>query len=1060
MFKGFKRVVKGGISTVAEKGGDLASNVVGDPDLRPAAFKEKLAEGAKRTFKEGSQFVSEGGDEIKDKVGNPKVETVTDKTKEVAHNIKHYGAFGEGYLGYSDPGKDLRKAVKAKEKAAKKAKKAKKKKGEKAEDLFDPENLAKYKKEIEEKRKLAAELSPGGFTDGSKSKTGSPASVDGDKLKPQEKEGWEDKQSDDFDFNSPDNDKAKSPSGSQGSNKDLDWKQFNALTSGVDHLLKQKKEELDEIKVGSYYQRKKTQDEIDEDAKVARPTTLVGKRKKHWENLDTEGFEEHEGAIVAEGSDTDDLTEEEEKPETKEPSPEEVEEKLPSQENEENKDNNDVDENDEEDEDDIFNTEFVNETLAVLDVKLAVIPDSPVEEEGDDPFDTQYASDIVEKAEKEKKVRQKAEDNRIKFGCISAAADVLTGKASSVDKHAIQYTVKKKRRRANRINLIAEEADDVTALEDIDGITEVDESKPKLDVFADLGDLDVPLGDLLTSTPSPCVNPTTPKQEVATNGKESSNALLDLSEFDAVQAESVALTSNVALLEAEFCEAAPEEEEDPFDEAFDQLAKESLTKTKLEEIEADLFNDDLFDTSKADAVLNLASLTNVLNKPEGEIVLDTFDDKDPFDTSAYEHITKDLEEDLEFESLAKRDPNELGNCAADIGPDPFDVVDQQIDQNNKADENDGWAEFDQIKRKKPSRPPPPPRPLPPRPAPPSRPPAVQVDYASGRNTPSVIIKAPSCESIKSWNVTQADTLILKCNIEALEASALEEDEEADPFDTTEFEGIVKELNIKEVDPFDTSACTDLSLGPSKTELKLLEKEILSTSNRNNESGEKSNLDLLSEEVPELNPEDEEPADPFDTGFVEELLPNKGDPFNTDHVIEDDEDFDPFDTTVADTVIPVRKPKVSQKSIVSIEDDDFDPTSAFVVKKAKPPPPPRPSIPAKQLVDPFAVELSEPEPKEPVKVLTPKKEHTQVFVGRARPKTVEQITKEKQLEEELLNEFGGPLQKSLTDEDFDPRCFDSSPVKEEPVSPLTPESPDPFDTDGIDPFDTSAVQIAG
>ena len=64
-------------------------------------------------------------------------------------------------LGYSDPGKDLRKAVKAKEKAAKKAKKAKKKKGEKAEDLFDPENLAKYKKEIEEKRKLAAELSPG-----------------------------------------------------------------------------------------------------------------------------------------------------------------------------------------------------------------------------------------------------------------------------------------------------------------------------------------------------------------------------------------------------------------------------------------------------------------------------------------------------------------------------------------------------------------------------------------------------------------------------------------------------------------------------------------------------------------------------------------------------------------------------------------------------------------------------------------------------------------------------------------------------------------------------------
>ena len=57
--------------------------------------------------------------------------------------------------GYTDPGKDLRKAVKAKEKAAKKAKKEKKRKGIKEEDLFDPKNLEKYRKELEEKRKLA-----------------------------------------------------------------------------------------------------------------------------------------------------------------------------------------------------------------------------------------------------------------------------------------------------------------------------------------------------------------------------------------------------------------------------------------------------------------------------------------------------------------------------------------------------------------------------------------------------------------------------------------------------------------------------------------------------------------------------------------------------------------------------------------------------------------------------------------------------------------------------------------------------------------------------------------
>merc|ERR1712062_563886 len=48
---------------------------------------------------------------------------------------------------------DVDKAVKKKEKEAKKARKAKKKKTGKKEDLFDPENLEKYRLELEEKRK-------------------------------------------------------------------------------------------------------------------------------------------------------------------------------------------------------------------------------------------------------------------------------------------------------------------------------------------------------------------------------------------------------------------------------------------------------------------------------------------------------------------------------------------------------------------------------------------------------------------------------------------------------------------------------------------------------------------------------------------------------------------------------------------------------------------------------------------------------------------------------------------------------------------------------------------
>ena len=76
------------------------------------------------------------------------------------------------------------------------------------------------------------------------------------------------------------------------------------------------------------------------------------------------------------------------------------------------------------------------------------------------------------KQKKKKKAIEKVESNRIKFGCISAAADFLTGKATSVDKHAVEHTVKKKRRRANRINLIADQVEDVTALDDIESIVE------------------------------------------------------------------------------------------------------------------------------------------------------------------------------------------------------------------------------------------------------------------------------------------------------------------------------------------------------------------------------------------------------------------------------------------------------------------------------------------------------------------------------------------------------------------------------------------------------------
>ena len=74
-------------------------------------------------------------------------------------------------------------------------------------------------------------------------------------------------------------------------------------------------------------------------------------------------------------------------------------------------------------------------------MKLNEIPDSPVDE-GPDVFDTNYASDIVKKAEKERIKQEKAENDKVRFGYIAAAADVLTGKAAAVDTSAVEHTRK------------------------------------------------------------------------------------------------------------------------------------------------------------------------------------------------------------------------------------------------------------------------------------------------------------------------------------------------------------------------------------------------------------------------------------------------------------------------------------------------------------------------------------------------------------------------------------------------------------------------------------------
>ena len=146
----------------------------------------------------------------------------------------------------------------------------------------------------------------------------------------------------------------------------------------------------------------------------------------------------------------------------------------------------------------------------------------------------------------------------------------------------------------------------------------------------------MPTGDLLTSTPSP-LPPSPAAAAVGTSGAPTSG-LVDLGEFETLEksGEGQQLTSNVAILAGEFAQVE-EEVADEFDDAFDALAQESATKSKLEDLEREFGEDDVFDTGLADKILNLTSLANKVLSPEEEekAKFDEFDDpdKDPFDTS-------------------------------------------------------------------------------------------------------------------------------------------------------------------------------------------------------------------------------------------------------------------------------------------------------------------------------------------------------------------------------------------------------------------------------------------
>lgn len=103
-------------------------------------------------------------------------------------------------------------------------------KKDKEDDLFDPENLAKYKKELEESRREGGESSSAG------------------------------------------------PEPSTNQEEDDEWKKFKQLTAGIDVTLKKTSGDLDRIKTTSFFQKKTS-------------TAVVEEKKEQWEDVEKESPE-------------------------------------------------------------------------------------------------------------------------------------------------------------------------------------------------------------------------------------------------------------------------------------------------------------------------------------------------------------------------------------------------------------------------------------------------------------------------------------------------------------------------------------------------------------------------------------------------------------------------------------------------------------------------------------------------------------------------------------------------------------------------------------------------
>ncbi|CAD1471373.1 unnamed protein product [Heterotrigona itama] len=375
-------------------------------------------------------------------------------------------------------------------------------------------------------------------------------------------------------------------SGEQASNASSDeWKKFEALTAGVDSILKKTQGDLDRIKSTSFFQRKppledeKREKEEEEEEDQEDPSNRKSSRK--WVGFDKEGNPIEEEPPDFEGKKS---KKKEEKPLVNE----DGFVVIPD----------DEDEREDSAEEDIFDTTYVD-VLQNIDVQLAYIPDSPTEEQiGDDPFDTTSADKVLKTVDKKGN----------KLVSLGNAVEVLSGRIDYVS----SCKITKGRRPRLQQDLLLDDFEEPEQPADGGNVVAepVEIEKTLLDDDSDLPDIPVDLTKLPPVLPRPA-SPAASQENVAENKSSDVVGPLDISEFEVLKEKTI-LEEIPDLDDAEFdLEAAPdepvrlEEADDPFESKEPVEAVDFQSEIIEASFEAATFVDeeDPFDTTFAENIL-------------------------------------------------------------------------------------------------------------------------------------------------------------------------------------------------------------------------------------------------------------------------------------------------------------------------------------------------------------------------------------------------------------------------------------------------------------------------